>query len=206
MNRINKILFLALITLMVSFATISCNNNSATRNESGQVTDSAKQSLADEKDKGNTKPLIGKTDTFSIAQIIKDYLSLKNALASDDDKAAATAGKTLLATFNNVDMKTIPSDKHKEYMDIADDAKENAEHIGDNAGKIDHQREHLASLSKDVNDLISLFGTPQKLYQDYYPMFNDKKGAIWLSETKEIKNPYYGAKMSTCGSVQKELK
>lgn len=91
-------------------------------------------------------------------------------------------------------------------MDIADDAKENAEHIGDNAGKIDHQREHLASLSKDVNDLISLFGTPQKLYQDYCPMFNDKKGAIWLSETKEIKNPYYGAKMSTCGSVQKELK
>jgi hypothetical protein len=30
---------------------------------------------------------------FSIAPIVTDYLSLKNALVSDDDKAAASAGK-----------------------------------------------------------------------------------------------------------------
>jgi hypothetical protein len=29
-------------------------------------------------------------------------------------------------------MKAIPADKHKKYMDIAKDAKENAEHIGEN--------------------------------------------------------------------------
>lgn len=59
-------------------------------------------------------------------------------------------------------MKSIAANKHKEFMDIAESAKENAEHIGDNAGKIDHQREHLAMLSKDVSDLIVLFGTTQK--------------------------------------------
>jgi hypothetical protein len=32
---------------------------------------------------------------FSIAPIVTDYLSLKNALVSDDDKAAASAGKTV---------------------------------------------------------------------------------------------------------------
>ena len=42
-------------------------------------------------------------------------------------------------------------------------------------GKIDHQREHLASLSKDVSDLIALFGSSQKLYQDHCPMYNDGK-------------------------------
>jgi hypothetical protein len=36
-------------------------------------------------------------------------------------------------------------------------------------------------------------------------MYNDKKGAIWLSETKEIKNPYYGKKMLTCGNVKEEI-
>ncbi len=101
-------------------------------------------------------------------------------------------------------MKIIPSDKHKEYLDIADDAMENAEHIGENAGKIAHQREHLASLSKDINDLIFLFGAPQKLYQQKCPMYNEGKGAIWVSETKEIKNPYYGSQMLTCGAVKKE--
>jgi len=142
---------------------------------------------------------------FSIASIVKDYLALKNALVADNAASAAAAGKKLFATLQAVDMKSIPADKHKDYMDIAENAKENAEHIGANAGKIDHQREHLASLSKDISDLIALFGAPQKLYQDKCPMFNDGKGAIWISETKEIKNPYLGAKMLTCGSIKKEL-
>ena len=142
---------------------------------------------------------------FSIAPIVKDYLALKNALVADNDKAAANAGKKLFSTLKNVDMKAIPANKHKQYMEIAENAKENAEHIGDNAGKIDHQREHLASLSKDVSDLIALFGTTQKLYQDYCPMYNDGKGAVWISEAKAIKNPYYGSQMLTCGSVKKEF-
>ncbi|ASK29317.1 hypothetical protein CEY12_04010 [Chryseobacterium sp. T16E-39] len=142
--------------------------------------------------------------SFSIDPVIKDYLILKNALVADNDQAVAHAGKQLLTTLKSIDMKIVPADKHKEYMDIADDAKENAEHIGDNAGKIDHQREHMASLSKDMSDLIELFGTTQKLYQDYCPMYNDGKGAIWISEAKAIKNPYYGNKMLTCGSVKKE--
>jgi hypothetical protein len=58
-------------------------------------------------------------------------------------------------------MKAIPADKYKKYMDIADDAKEHAEHIGANAGKIGHQREHLALMSKDISDLITLFGSTQ---------------------------------------------
>lgn len=142
---------------------------------------------------------------FTIDPIIKEYLALKNALIADNDKGASNAGKQLLNTLKNVDIKSIPSGKQKEYKEIADDARENAEHIGDNAGKIDHQREHLAFLSKDVSDLIALFGSSQKLYQDHCPMFNDGKGAVWISETKAIKNPYYGNQMLNCGSVKKEF-
>ena len=47
------------------------------------------------------------------------------------------------------------------------------------------------------------FGSKQKLYQDFCPMANDGKGAIWISEVKEIKNPYYGAEMLSCGSLKK---
>ena len=44
------------------------------------------------------------------------------------------------------------------------------------------------------------------IYKDFCPMYNDNKGAIWLSESKEIKNPYFGKSMSTCGTVKEELK
>jgi hypothetical protein len=35
-------------------------------------------------------------------------------------------------------------------------------------------------------------------------MADDNKGAVWISETKEIKNPYFGKDMATCGSIKKE--
>lgn len=219
-----KNIFFPIIALVTVVAiTVSCNQSSSknsdkTANDSTVVSDAQNVPSSTQNDTAtSTAPVdtlakaAEKSDVkkqaqnFSIAPIITDYLSLKNALASDNDKAAANAGKQLFITLKNVDMKTIPANKHKEYMDIAENAKENAEHIGDNAGKIDHQREHLASLSKDVSDLIALFGTTQKLYQDYCPMYNDGKGAIWISEAKTIKNPYYGSKMLTCGSVKKEF-
>jgi hypothetical protein len=36
-------------------------------------------------------------------------------------------------------------------------------------------------------------------------MAQDGKGAMWLSESKEIKNPYFGDKMMECGSVEEEI-
>jgi hypothetical protein len=143
--------------------------------------------------------------TFSVKEIVVKYLTLKNALAKDDSKGAAGAGKALYATFNSINTKLIDAKLKATYLDIADDAKEHAEHIGDNSGKIEHQREHFVMLSKDINDLIKTFGIKQKLYQVYCPMADGGKGAIWISETKEIKNPYYGSQMLTCGSVKKEL-
>lgn len=142
---------------------------------------------------------------FSINTIVADYLALKNALTKDDTNGASTAGKKLYASFKIMDPKSLDAQSQKEFLDIADDAKEHAEHIGANAGKIDHQREHFVMLSKDINDLLKTFKTQQKLYQDFCPMADEGKGAIWISEVKDIKNPYYGSKMLSCGSIKRTL-
>lgn len=140
---------------------------------------------------------------FPAEEVIANYLQLKNALAKDNSKDAAAAGKTIFATLSNVDIKSLAPEQMKSYMDIADDMKEHAEHIGDNAGKIEHQREHFVMVSKDMADFVKTFGNGgQTLYKDYCPMANDGKGATWISEVKEIKNPYLGGKMPTCGSVK----
>lgn len=218
-----KNIFFSIALATIAIISLSCNqssnkSNDQQANDSTTISETKDLSSATQNDTDSKMALIDATakkteqqevkevaQNFSIAPIVKDYLVLKNALVADNDRAAAKAGKQLFATLNKVDMKTIPANKHKEFIDIFENAKENAEHIGDNAGKIDHQREHLASLSKDVSDLIALFGTTQKLYQDYCPMYNDGKGTVWISEAKAIKNPYYGGKMLTCGSVKKEF-
>lgn len=137
------------------------------------------------------------------SKIVGDYLELKNALVADDKEAAAKAGGTMVTSLNDFDASSFPSGQQEELRDIIEDAKEHAEHISESA--IDHQREHFEILSKDVIDLIAITGTERTLYQDFCPMYNDNKGAQWLSATKEIKNPYYGSKMMTCGSVQNQI-
>ncbi len=142
-------------------------------------------------------------EKFSIQQIVTNYLALKDALTKDNAKGAANAGRALYADFKSSNGNFIEGKNKKVFLDISDDAKEHAEHIADNGSNIEHQREHFALLSKDMNDLVTTFGSTTKLYQDYCPMYNDGKGAYWISENKEIKNPYYGTGMLTCGSVKK---
>ena len=156
-------------------------------------------------DKNTEKSASAKNSNASINEVVANYLKLKNALVNDNSKEAANSGNALIATIGKVDMNSISKEQMKDYMDIAEDAKEHAEHIGSNGGDIAHQREHFVMLSKDMNDLIQLFGTNQKLYLDFCPMADNNKGAVWISETKEITNPYFGKDMPTCGSVKKEF-
>ncbi len=127
-------------------------------------------------------------------------------MVKDDGKDAASGGKQIAEALAKIDKSNLSVEQKKVYEDLEADAKEHAEHISTNATKISHQREHFDMLSQDVYDLVKAFPAGQTLYQDHCPMYNDGKGAIWLSETKEIKNPYYGKKMITCGSVKETIK
>ena len=154
----------------------------------------------------STSRVVNAKVAASIEKIIEHYLQLKNALVKDNTKDAAASGKEMFDAMAALDKASLTDEQKKIYEDLGDDAKEHAEHIGENAGKIEHQREHFDILSNDLYDLVKAFGSKKVLYKVFCPMYNDKKGAIWLSEIKEIKNPYYGKKMVTCGSVKEKIK
>lgn len=137
--------------------------------------------------------------------IIDSYLDLKNALVEDNSNNAASSGKKLLDAFVNFDISAQAKQHHKELYEIIEDAREHAEHISKNRGHIDHQREHFDIMSKDIRDLILITGSDRTLYQAFCPMYNNKEGGTWLSESSEIKNPFYGNKMLKCGVVQQEI-
>jgi hypothetical protein len=134
--------------------------------------------------------------------MVMDYLAVKNALTAGNETAAATASGKMYDAMKGFDKSLLNADQKKVYDDIEDDLKEHAEHIS--KSKIDHQREHFATMSKDMYDMVKAFGAGMTLYHDHCPMYND--GSMWLSETKEIKNPFYGDKMMTCGSVEEMMK
>jgi len=108
--------------------------------------------------------------------------------------------------MGKIDKSLLTAEQKEIYDNVEDDLKEHAEHIGKNAGHIEHQREHFSMMSEDVYDLVKAFGGGQILYHDHCPMANDNKGAMWLSEMKEIKNPYFGGKMNDCVHVVEIIK
>ncbi|NQX39400.1 Protein of unknown function [Pedobacter steynii] len=183
-------------TLLATLFLAACSNSNPTTSpaDATQNTDTTASVISSEK----TKPA-------PADEIINGYLQLKNALAADDDKAAAEAGNVMTKAMASFDKSAISADQAKIYNDIEAGVKEHAEHIGENVGNLHHQREHFESLSQDIYDLAKAVGTGKKLYFDHCPMYNDNKGANWLSETKEIRNPYLGKSMLDCGSVKEEL-
>jgi hypothetical protein len=199
-----KNLFIVAAFAVAFLSIVACNNS----NKSSSV-NSATDSTASPKasDAGiAAKPGVDAKAAESVNGLVGQYLQLKNALATDNSNDAATAGKAIADGFKKFDKSALTAAQKQSFKDIADDAAEMAEHIGQSAGKLPHQREHFDMLSKDMIDLVKLFGAGLPLYVDHCPMYNNNKGADWLSETKEIKNPYLGAKMPTCGSVKEELK
>ena len=173
----------------------ACNNGGSKQEASSKASDTMDM---------KTNETVGETNS-PIKGILTGYLDMKNALTKDDDKGAADAGNELVKTFDGFDKTTLNAEQAKVFADVQTDAREHAEHIGSNAGNIAHQREHFETLSKDIYDLAKVTGAGQKLYYTNCPMYNNNKGANWLSETKEIQNPYLGKSMATCGSVKEEL-
>jgi len=147
------------------------------------------------------------TNTFPVKEVVAAYLNIKNALAKDNSKEAASAGTELKNILSGIDIASLSAEQGKIYQGLQDDLKEHSEHIAGNGGKIDHQRSHFEMLSMDIADLVKAFGNGgQILYTTFCPMANDSKGATWVSEFKEIKNPYMGKKMLTCGTVKDTIK
>jgi hypothetical protein len=134
-------------------------------------------------------------------QVLADYMILKDALVATNKEEAATAGKKIESSLSSFNISNYTAEQQKELKDIIADAKEHAEHIG--KSEMDHQREHFKTLSKDIMDMVAITGTEKTLYQQFCPMYD--KGSAWLSMSKDIKNPYYGSKMLTCGRVEKEI-
>lgn len=105
--------------------------------------------------------------------------------------------------MNTINVTQLTATQKQVFAKISEEAKKQTKTISTNNSKLDKQRKAFHLLSDNINELVNVFGTSLKLYQDFCPMYEG--GSIWLSETKEIKNPYYGAQMLTCGKIKEVI-
>ena len=141
--------------------------------------------------------------TAQTDEIITTYLYMKDALVNEDSATAAAAGSDLIKQLKSYKIDSYDNENQSNLQKLIDEATLHAQYIAENSIAI--QREHFDILSKNMIDLIEITGTTKKLYVAYCPMYNNDKGAQWLSDSEEIKNPYYGSAMLTCGEIQREI-
>jgi hypothetical protein len=118
--------------------------------------------------------------------LLDNYIAVKNALVSGDNKAASLA---VIALQQSI----------KEDGGFAQKgALLKATEAMIKAGTIDKQRAAFNDVSTILWKIVKGSKQPNEpVYYQYCPM----KQAYWLSKEKEIKNPYYGVAMLTCGTV-----
>ena len=135
--------------------------------------------------------------TNQLANVLNLYYDVKDALIASDAATASKKAGALLAAVKGVDMGMLTADEKKAFTLLQDKLSFDARHISE-VQDISHQREHFANLSLNMFTLakaVKISNTA--VYEDYCPM----QKAYWLSKDKEIKNPYYGSQMLTCGKV-----
>lgn len=137
-----------------------------------------------------------------IAAALESYFTVKNALVDSNVETASSAAGTLVERLAAVDDTKLTTAQNAVWTKRAVALKKDASHINKNK-EITHQREHFETLSINMYAVIkAIAANSADVYLHYCPM----RKASWMSDSKEVRNPYYGKKMLDCGEVKATLK
>lgn len=124
--------------------------------------------------------------------VYQQYLLLSNALVNSDMSTAKEVAMAVELGAKNL----------KGGANLAQFA---AKIIATNS--LETQRILFSDLSNEMIAKIKVSGLKSgEVYVEYCPMALNDKGASWLSNQKEIKNPYYGDKMLDCGEIKETVR
>lgn len=148
---------------------------------------------------------LGKVDADlkgKINSALTGYFAVKDSLVDSDLERTKEKAGALVTLINAITDEKMSAAQKEFWAKLATPLKTDAEHIRD-TGDLEHQRSHFVHLSNNFYSLVNAFkANKAEAYQHYCPM----KKATWLSNSKEVRNPYYGSKMLDCGSVRATLK
>lgn len=140
---------------------------------------------------------------LQLTEVYNASLKLTDSFIASEAKKVSTNGLQVKAVLGKVDMGLLKSSEA--HMDWMMNLKEMNISLEKMAASTDLkvQRAAYASFNQALYKSLKAFGTTvDAIYYQQCPMALDKKGAFWLNNSKEIRNPYFGSSMLTCGSTK----
>lgn len=133
------------------------------------------------------------------------YLQIKKALSEEDLNAVNDAIALMDRRIQKIQLLRLKGEglrAWKSHRELYLDKLEEMRHIEG----LEDKRSYFGHLSEIVYCTIKSFGLQGgDLYAAYCPMAFNNKGAYWITDSKDINNPYMGSKMPKCGEIKEEL-
>lgn len=147
--------------------------------------------------------------TESFSQLLKSYFELQKAFAESDTLKANAAAASLQLNSESLKVSSLQGDS---TGTIKETAEYYAGTLASSAKSLMGQQDLEKKLREfnTISDAMwSLTRTVQydaeKLYYHYCSMAFDNMGAYWVSNSREVHNPYLGENIKNCGEVTDSL-
>ena len=128
--------------------------------------------------------------TKQATKVFHYYTELKNSLVQTDAALSAKASSMLKDVIRSIDTQKTTITALEQMSSSSD---------------IDLQRQKFVLVTSAVEKLLEDQVATGSFFKQYCPMAFNNTGGYWLSNSKEIRNPYFGDKMLKCGRVDKEI-
>jgi membrane-associated HD superfamily phosphohydrolase len=205
--KTKSILFPVLFAVTAFAFLTGCSGNkkedSAIESQDEKEHESGRSNMADASD---PQFQVDRAFQQQLGKVFTAYVALKDAFVSSDaEKIKAEASGTRQA-LNKVDMKLLSGAAHRDWINYQAPIQTSLKEV-EATPNIEAQRESFSILSDNLYKSIKAFGLGEKeAFYEFCPMAFNNQGAYWLSDQKQIRNPYFGEKMLTCGEVKEKLK
>lgn len=153
------------------------------------------------------KIAVGQDFRARMEAVLEAYFSIQRALAKDQLLDAQASATQLLERLGKMTGDSLPPESMSSWKESENQIRKAAEALI-KADSLDHARGgDFALLSEVLSQAIGTYGTSQTkaVYWMYCPMALKNKGAHWLQDHPDIKNPYFGSSMLGCGEVKSQL-
>ena len=171
---------LALFITVIGFTACGGETEQSVEINTPEEVKEEKKKAADIADSAFTDGMTGK--------VFHNYLQVKMSLVNSDPAGVQTAAANMAEGFGS------------DRADLKKTARVMAE-----SNDLETQRAAFYEFTKMAESLFKNGLSGGTIYLQYCPMAFDNTGATWFSDTKEIRNPYFGEKMLKCGKVQEVI-
>jgi len=197
-----RVLYIAFAFILLSFFGCNSSGNGTAGSADGAKTPAAVAARQPAKSKLN------EAGTSLLMTVVGKYYALKNALVATKAARADSAAAQLLATADSMQafLMTDTANKIalKPFLDTIINQSKMVSSVMDET--CEKKRIYFGSISSAIYGLVKSADLKNAgIYHEYCPMAFNEKGAYWLSDESEIKNPYFGKKMMECGEVTDSL-